>query len=122
MSKRIAELDAILRDLEQNCDLIGSALVSDKGQMICSSLPEAAKEKAVSAMAAAILSIGNRVGVELGVGMMRSTLIDGTEKSVILKGIGRILLVGMAPSDSGIGLIDFEVNRAVERIQASFGS
>ncbi|MFW9846470.1 MAG: roadblock/LC7 domain-containing protein, partial [Candidatus Thorarchaeota archaeon] len=84
MSKKIAELDAILRTLEQSCDLIGSALVSDKGQMICSSLPEAAEEKAVSAMAAAILSIGNRVGMELNVGMLKSTLIDGADKSVIL--------------------------------------
>ncbi|MHA1961912.1 MAG: roadblock/LC7 domain-containing protein [Candidatus Thorarchaeota archaeon] len=122
MSKKIAELDTILRNLEQNCDLVGSALVSDKGQMICSSLPEDAEEKAVSAMAAAILSIGNRVGVILDVGMMKSTLIDGIEKSVILKGIGRILLVGIAPSDSEIGLIDFEVSKTVEKVRIALGS
>lgn len=122
MSKRIAELDTILRNLEQNCDLIGSALVSDKGQMICSSLPETAEEKAVSAMAAAILSIGNRVGSELDGGLLKSTLIDGTEKSIILKGLGRMLLVGIAPSDSEIGLIDFELNRAVEKVQMIFES
>ncbi|MFW9801776.1 MAG: roadblock/LC7 domain-containing protein [Candidatus Thorarchaeota archaeon] len=122
MSKRMAKLDAILRELEQNCDLIGSALVSDKGQMISSSLPESAGEKAVSAMAAAILSIGNRVGVELNVGTLRSTRIDGEEKSVMLKDIGRMLLVGIAPSDSEIGLIDFELSRTVERVERAFGN
>lgn len=118
----MAKLDAILRELEQNCDLIGSALVSDKGQMISSSLPESAGEKAVSAMAAAILSIGNRVGVELNVGTLRSTRIDGEEKSVMLKDIGRMLLVGIAPSDSEIGLIDFELSRTVERVERAFGN
>ncbi len=122
MSKRIAELDTILRELEQNCDLTGSALISNKGQMICSSLPEDAGEKAVSAMAAAILSIANRVGNELNAGVMKSTMIDGKAMSVILKDIGRILLVGLAPSNSEIGLIDFEVKRAVEKIHTVFGS
>ncbi len=120
MSKRIAELDTILRELEHNCDLIGSALVSEKGQMICSSLPEAAAEKAVSAMAAAIQSIGNRVGTELHIGTMKSTLIDGSEKSVVLRDIGQILLVGIAPSDSEIGLVNFELTRTIEKVQLAF--
>jgi predicted regulator of Ras-like GTPase activity (Roadblock/LC7/MglB family) len=62
------------------------------------------------------------VGVILDVGMMKSTLIDGIEKSVILKGIGRILLVGIAPSDSEIGLIDFEVSKTVEKVRIALGS
>ncbi len=121
MSKRITELNVILRELEQNCDLNGSALVTDKGQMICSSLPEGTKEKAISAMAAAILSIGRRVGAELKIGTPRSTLIDGSEKSVILRGLGRMLLLGMAPFGSEIGLIDFELTKAAERLLAILG-
>lgn len=120
MNKKIAELDSILRNLEQNCDLVDTALVSDKGRMICSSLPRDSEEKAVAAMAAAIQSIGTRVGVELGVGMLKSTLIDGEEKSVVLKDIGGILLVGIAPPESEIGLVDYEVNKAAEKVQALF--
>lgn len=120
LSKKIAELDVILRNLEQNCDLIDTALVSDKGRMMCSSLPEGSEEKAVAAMAAAILSIGSRVGMELGVGVLKSTLIDGNKKSVVLKDIGGILLVGIAPPESEIGLVDYEVNKAAEKVQALF--
>ncbi|MFW9843707.1 MAG: roadblock/LC7 domain-containing protein [Candidatus Thorarchaeota archaeon] len=120
MSKRIINLDAILRDLEQNCDLIGSALVSSKGQMIYSSLRGDGKERAVSAMAAAISSIVERVGTELDAGTMTTTIIDGSIMSVILRKIDQILLLGIAPLNSEIGLIDFELNRATEKISDEF--
>jgi predicted regulator of Ras-like GTPase activity (Roadblock/LC7/MglB family) len=116
LSSKISELNLALRNLEQNCNLVGTALVSDKGQMICSSLPEEAEEKAVAAMAAAMLSIGTRVGSELETGRLRSTLIDGEAKSILLREIGRILLIGIAPSQSEIGLIDFEFGKAAEKI------
>ncbi len=121
MSKKIAELDTVLRKLEQTCDLDGSALVTEKGQMVCSSLPEGSEEKAVSAMAAAIMLIGKRVGAELKMGALKSTRIDGIERSIILRGLGNVVLVGQAPSNSEFGLIHFELNRASDKILSILG-
>ena len=75
MKKKIDELDSILRDLEQNCDIDGAAIVTERGQIVASSLPQNTEEKAVSAMAAAMLSIGNRVGIALDAGEPQSILM-----------------------------------------------
>ncbi|MHA1247144.1 MAG: hypothetical protein ACTSPE_07435 [Candidatus Thorarchaeota archaeon] len=85
--------------------------------MVCSSLSLSTTEKAISAMAASIQSIGVRVGKELGAGMPEVIIIDGAEKTVILTGFGSMILIGTAPVNSGIALIKFELVRAVERIK-----
>jgi predicted regulator of Ras-like GTPase activity (Roadblock/LC7/MglB family) len=121
LSKKISELEAVLRELEKNCDVNGSAIVTTKGQMICSLLPHNTHEKAVSAMAAALQSIGVRVGTELNAGLPKSIHIDGSESSLFVRGQGPVLLIGMAPYDSEIGLIDFELNRAVVRTENIMG-
>ena len=120
MRKKIDALESILRDLEQNCDIDGAAIVTERGQTVASSLPQNTEEKAVSAMAAAMLSIGNRVGDALDAGAPKSILIDGENNSVILRGLGRILLIGIAPPDAEIGLIGFELNQAAKKLQIHF--
>ncbi|RLI61195.1 MAG: hypothetical protein DRO93_05015 [Candidatus Thorarchaeota archaeon] len=117
MTYKLAELESILRDLTQKCDLESSAIVTTRGQMVCSSLSLSTTEKAISAMAASIQSIGVRVGKELGAGMPEVIIIDGAEKTVILTGFGSMILIGTAPVNSGIALIKFELVRAVERIK-----
>ncbi len=114
-------LDVTLRELAQNCDLDGSAVVTPKGQMVCSLLPQGTDEKAVSAMAAAILSIGKRVGSELGAGIPRSVLIDGSEETIIIRPLERIVLMGIAQSDSDLGLIRFELEQAAHKIRTKMG-
>ncbi len=118
MSGKIGELGVVLRDLEQNCDLFGSALVTDKGRMMSSSLPQNTEEKAVSAMAASIQSIGRRVGNVLEAGEPKTILIDGTDMSVILTGFGSLILVGIAPVNCELALVEFELGQAVKKIQA----
>ena len=117
MSVVIKNLENALRDLEQKCDLIGSALVTARGQMMSSSLPQSTEEKAVSAMAASILSIGHRVGRELDAGAPKSILIDGTDMSVIIRGHENLILVGIAPVNCELALVDFELGQALDRIR-----
>ena len=113
--------DTTLRELAQNCDLDGSAIVTPKGQMVCSLLPQGTDEKAVSAMTAAILSIGKRVGAELGAGNPRSVLVDGVKESIIIRPLSRIIIMGIAQSDSDLGLIGFELDQAAHKISAKIG-
>ncbi|MFW9849583.1 MAG: roadblock/LC7 domain-containing protein [Candidatus Thorarchaeota archaeon] len=116
MSNKMEHLEQALGDLKRNCDVTASAIVTGRGQVIWSFLPQSVEEKAVSAMAAAIMSIGARVGRELGAGEPKSVLIDGIDKTVILKGSGNLLVVGIAPYDSEIALVDFELSNTLGRI------
>jgi predicted regulator of Ras-like GTPase activity (Roadblock/LC7/MglB family) len=115
-------LDAALRELAQNCDLDGSAIATEKGQMICSLLPQGTEQKAVSAMAAAILSIGKRVGIELKAGAPRSILIDGSQESIVIRPLSRIVLIGIANTNSDLGLIGFELEQAAKKILTTIGT
>ena len=121
MSGKIRELEEVLRDLEQKCDLFGSALVTERGRMVSSSLPQSTEEKAVSAMAASIQSIGKRVGNELAAGEPKSILIDGTNMSVIITGFETLILVGIAPVNCQLALVEFELGQAVQKIQSIMG-
>ncbi len=118
MTFKLAELESILRELIQKCDLEATAIVSQKGQMICSSLPVNTTEKAVSAMAAALQSIAERVTRELNAGAPEMMIIDGEQMTVVIVGFKNGVVIGTAPVDSGIALIRFELSNALEKIQA----
>ncbi len=116
MSARIRKLTAVLADLEQNCEVDGAAIVTEKGQMVAHSLQSGTDEKSISAMGAAILSIGTRVGSVLAAGRPKGIMIDGSKSSIILRHIGTMVLISLAPAGSKIGLIDFELDKAAEKI------
>ncbi|MHA1771859.1 MAG: roadblock/LC7 domain-containing protein [Candidatus Thorarchaeota archaeon] len=117
MAFKLIELETILRNLIQKCDLEALAIVSTKGQMVCSLIPQTITEKAFSAMAASLQSVANRVTRELDAGNPEIMIIDGAEKTIIIMGIGRAVLIGTAPIDSGIALIRFELSNATEAIR-----
>ena len=58
MSAKIKQLTDIMKQLEANSEVDGCALVSNRGQLMCTALHKDADEKAVAAMAAALVSAG----------------------------------------------------------------
>ena len=116
MSAKISRLTEILKDLEKNSEVTGVALVSKKGQLMCASLHKDADEKAISAMSAAMVSVGTRVGQVLDAGVTSSIVINASQSIVILNQLGSAVLISTAPSDAKIGLIDFEISSAIEQI------
>ncbi len=121
MTQRLTDLENVLRDLAQRCPIEAAAIVTMRGQMVCSLLTTSTPERAMSAMAASIQSIGERVGRELGAGRPKTIIIDGSAKSVILTGFGSMILVGTAPVNAAIALIKFELQNAIEKIRAILG-
>ncbi len=79
-------------------------------------LGEGVNEGAVSSMAAAMLSIGERVGSVLGTGKTQSLDIDCSEGIVLLRALPDNVLIVTAPADAKLGLIDHELNQAVQEI------
>ncbi|MCK5238132.1 MAG: roadblock/LC7 domain-containing protein [Candidatus Thorarchaeota archaeon] len=113
MSAKIKKLEEILKKLEADSEVDGCALVSDRGQLMVAALHKGVDEKAVSAMAAALVSIGSRVGKALGSGEPKNLVIEGTTKTIIVRNLSKAALIATAPSDAKIGLIDFEMENAV---------
>lgn len=117
MSAKIKKLVDVLMELEQNSEIDGCAIVSERGQVMAAALHKNVDEKAVSAMAAAIVSIGGRVGAALDSGEPRNIVLEGERKTIIVRKISNAALIATAPAEAKIGLIDFEMDKTAAEIQ-----
>ena len=86
---RTEQMVARLRNLQVTTpDIEASAVVSVDGLIIASALPADVEEDRVSAMSAAMLSLGERIAGELGRGVMDQVYIRGAQGYVILSAVG----------------------------------
>jgi hypothetical protein len=108
-----------LRDLQVSTpDVQASAIVSVDGLIIASSLPAGVEEDRVSAMSAAMLSLGERIAGELGRGVLDQVYIKGESGYIVLRAIGdEAALTVLAYPDAKLGLVFLEMRRAVEDLE-----
>ena len=99
-------------------DVEGAALVSPDGLPIAARLPSGMDEERTSAMSAAMLSLGERIGVELSTGIIERLYVEGTNGYGILIGCGEdaVLLV-LATKSAKQGLLMLEIKRTVTEIK-----
>lgn len=121
MSAKEEKINQILLDLEKNSEVSNSALISLKGQMMASALHRDIDERAVAAMTAALTSVGTRVADTLNSGKTGSIVITGSDKIIVLHQLAQSVLIGIAPADAKIGLIDFEINAAIDKLKMVLG-
>jgi uncharacterized protein len=109
-----------LRDLQMSTpDIEASAVVSVDGLTIASSLPAGVEEDRVSAMSAAMLSLGDRIAHELGRGNLIQVYVKGEHGFVILSAVGEdAVLTVLAREDAKLGLVFFDMKRAAEDLRA----
>ncbi len=94
-------------------DVEASAIVSVDGLIIASSLPSGVEEDRVSAMSAAMLSLGERISGELGRGLLEEVYIHGSDGYVLLVSVGSdAVLTVLARQQAKLGLIFLEMRRA----------
>jgi hypothetical protein len=112
-----------LRELQTNTtDVEASAVVSVDGLIIASSLPGGVEEDRVSAMSAAMLSLGERIAGELGRGGLDEVYIHGSSGYVLLTSAGvEAVLTVLAREQARLGLILLEMRRAAEDIGKMVG-
>jgi len=105
-----------LRDLQASSpDIEASAIVSVDGLTIASALPREVEEDRVSAMSAAMLSLGERIANELGRGTLEQVYIKGEKGFVILMSVGEeAVLTALAREQAKLGLIFLDMRRATE--------
>jgi predicted regulator of Ras-like GTPase activity (Roadblock/LC7/MglB family) len=112
MVDRLRELQATSPDIE------ASAIVSSDGLTIASALQQGVEEDRVSAMSAAMLSLGERIATELGRGSLEQVYIKGEQGYVVLMSIGEdAVLTALAREHAKLGLIFLDMRRATEDLK-----
>ncbi len=96
-------------------DIEASAVVSVEGLSIASALPQGVEEERVSAMSAAMLSLGGRIASELGRGPVEQVYVKGQKGFVILMAVGEdAVLTALARERAKLGLIFLDMHRAAD--------
>jgi predicted regulator of Ras-like GTPase activity (Roadblock/LC7/MglB family) len=115
-ASRTEQMVARLKDLQVSTpDIEASAVVSVDGLIIASALPADVEEDRVSAMSAAMLSLGERIAGELGRGILDQVYIRGINGYVILSAVGEeAVLTVLARKDAKLGLVFLDMRRAAE--------
>ncbi len=108
-----------LRDLQaSSTDVEASAIVSVDGLTMASALPSEIEEDRVSAMSAAMLSLGERIATELGRGQLDQVYIKGQTGYVILMSIAaEAVLTVLARDQAKLGLLFLDMRRAAEDLK-----
>ena len=109
-----------LRDLQaSSTDIEASAVVSVDGLIMASALPADVEEDRVSAMSAAMLSLGERIASELGRGLLNQVYVRGDNGYVILTSVGEeAVLTVLAREEAKLGLVFLDMRRAAEDLVA----
>jgi predicted regulator of Ras-like GTPase activity (Roadblock/LC7/MglB family) len=107
-----------LRDMQASTpDIEASAVVSVDGLIMASSLPAGVEEDRVSAMSAAMLSLGERIASELGRGVLDQVYIKGEHGYVLLMSVGEeAVLTVLARAQAKLGLLFLDMRRSAEEL------
>jgi predicted regulator of Ras-like GTPase activity (Roadblock/LC7/MglB family) len=99
-------------------DVQGAARVTPDGLPLAASLPGGMDEERVSAMSASMLSLGERIGMELARGTIDRIFVEGNKGFGILTGCGQdaVLLV-LASESAKQGLLMLEIKRVLTELK-----
>ena len=99
-------------------DVQGAALVTPDGLPLAASLPGGMDEERVSAMSASMLSLGERIGMELARGTIDRIFVEGNKGFGILTGCGQdaVLLV-LASESAKQGLLMLEIKLVLTELK-----
>lgn len=103
-------------------DVQGAAVVTPDGLSLASSLPSGMDEERVSAMSAAMLSLGERIGSELNRGGIDRIYVEGKDGYGVLTSCGEdaVFLV-LANKSVKQGLLMLEIKRSLEELKPVLG-
>ena len=99
-------------------DVEGAAMVTPDGLPLASSLPGGMDDERVSAMSAAMLSLGERIGKELVRGNIDRIYVEGNQGFSILTSCGEdaVFLV-LATKEAKQGVLMLEIKRTLSELK-----
>ncbi len=118
MATRTEEMVRLLKEFQATTpDIEASAVVSKEGLIIASSLPAEVDEDRVSAMSAAMLSLGERIAKELRRGALEQVFVRGEEGYVLLIAVGdEAVLTVLAHKNAKLGLVFLDMQRTAAEL------
>ncbi len=116
---RAEMLDSVLQELNAVSPAVeASAIISFDGLVMASSIPSEMEEERLAAMAAAMLSLGDRATSELNRGEMQQMLIRGNSGFIILTlATDDAVLVVLTQSAAKIGLTMLDIKRSIKDVK-----
>ncbi len=121
---RSEKLGAILSALnDSSADIEASAVLSTDGLILDSLLPAGMDQDRLSAMSAALISLGSRTSEDLGRGSLEQVLIKGKSGYVLITYAGpETVITVLTKPEARLGLIFLDVKRAADGIKQLFNN
>ena len=118
MPVRADQIQQVLKALVTNTpDIEGAAVVSVDGLVLSAVLPAGTDEDRVSAMGAALLSLGDRSAQELQRGTLEQVYVKGSSGYIVLMQVGpEAMLEAIAGPSAKLGMVLLEMKRAAAEL------
>ncbi len=118
MANRAEQTQQILKTFVSSTpDVEGAVVVSVDGLVLSSVLPATADEDRISAMAAALLSLGERTSTELARGSLEQVYVKGSKGYTILMQCGpEAVLQTIAGPSAKLGMVLLDMKRAAQEL------
>jgi predicted regulator of Ras-like GTPase activity (Roadblock/LC7/MglB family) len=111
-------LEKILSDLNNLGNIEASAIISRDGLLIKGNIPEGVKAETFAAMAATMLGAAETATSELDKGLPNRVIVESENGKLVCMGTGpKGLLIILTKSDTGLGLILVELEKAASLIK-----
>ncbi len=115
--KKIGALLSKLKAADPHIE--GAALISSDGLMIESELPPYLEEDRISAMSAALLSLGERAVEELEKGTPEQVTVKGEKGYIVLSAAGgEAILIVLTDSNAKLGLVYLYIKNISKEIRS----
>jgi len=113
-----AELLECINELRfRSIGIVDVAVVSLEGLPLVSLVLERVEETRFAAMTAAMVSLGERVAVELNKGLMKKIFVEGDHGYIISMQAGEnAVLTVSATMDTKLGLLFLDMQRTTEKV------
>ena len=92
-----------------------AAVISLDGLLMASALPEGMSEDRISAMSAAMLSLGEQINKEMGLGTLEQLYTRGSNGYVVLLAVGKdAVLTTLVQPEAKLGVLFLELRKTAE--------
>jgi uncharacterized protein len=115
---QLLEIQEELHRLQRSSpDIEATALITMDGLILASTLPDSTEEDRVSAMSAALLSLAERISLELGRGYLEQVFLRGAGGDVLLMAVAdQAVLTVMSQREAKLGMLIYYMRRAAKEL------
>jgi predicted regulator of Ras-like GTPase activity (Roadblock/LC7/MglB family) len=126
MASKKEQLERILADLIDSLgsDIFGALIATPDGQVVVSTvLKNYLNDQKLAAMATAVVGTSEKLAKLIEAGNFHDALVRCGKENILSKKAGRrAILVCVVKSNANLGLLNIEVEDAIERITSVLGS